>query len=664
MLNYIQNYNNSCKTTKERPIETQVGNYRVRETHSSVRSEEVIGRDKDKKEIIRILLDTNVEESVLILPIVGLGGLGKTTLAQLVFNDEKIQNRFEQKLWVCVSDDFEVKVIVKKILKSAPEKPDDMDSLIKSLKKEIDGKRYLLVLDDVWNENPEKWRQLKTHLEGGARGSRILVTTRSNTVAKITKTVQPYFLEGLDKEKSWSLFKQMAFENGQEPEESSIFKVVGMEILERCKGVPLAIRTIGSLLYVKDTEKEWLSFKDSELSKVPQEENDILPTLKLSYNHLPSHLKQCFAYCCLFSKDYNIHKPTLIQMWMAQGFIRPLNQNQCLEDVGHEYIMDLLWRSFFQEVEKDEMGNILHFKMHDLMHDLAKLIAESNCATFYSKEEGIHEKTRHVSFDTMFLSSSGIPILIYKASRLRTFHLSSQSHYQYGILGKSACNAIISNFMFIRLLDLHRMWIKKIPNSIGKLKHLRYLDVSYNPIMMLPSSIVRLHNLQTLRVIECRLQELPRDISKLVNLTYIDGNLDLTHMPRGLGQLTKLQTLSQFVMSQNSCLDFRRYGGLKELNGLNKLRGTLEIKGLRHGKEAASESKDSNMKEKIHLQDLTLSWIEEDVDESNIGYNEESLEALLPHGPLSNLQALRLYGYGGVKFPISFSQNPLSWGNA
>ena len=146
-----------------------------------------------------------------------------------------------------------------------------MNTLINDLKKEVDGKQFLLALDDVWNEDPKKWLELKNLLMGGARGSRILVTTRSNRVAKITKTVQPYLLEGLDEEKSWSLFKQMAFENGQEPEKS-IFKVVGMEILERCKGVPLAIRTLGSLLYFKNTEKEWLSFKNNELSKLPQDE--------------------------------------------------------------------------------------------------------------------------------------------------------------------------------------------------------------------------------------------------------------------------------------------------------------------------------------------------------------------------------------------------------
>ena len=413
----------------ERPVETQVGDYRVRETHSFIRTEDVIGRDNDKEEIIRILLDTNVEDTVLILPIVGLGGLGKITLAQLVFNDEKIQNRFEQKLWVCVSDDFEVKIIVKKILECAKNnKPEclELNTLINEFNKEIDGKRYLLVLDEVWNEDPHKWFELNKLLMVGARGSRILVTTRINIVAETTQTVQPYMLKGLDDEKSWSLFKRFAFAKGQDLE-NSLIKAIGMEIIAKCKGVPLAIRTLGSILYFKNPEKEWLSFKVNEFSKLAQKENDILPTLKLSYNYLLSYLKQCFVYCCLFLKDYKIHKTTLIKMWMAQGFIRSSSLDQCLEDIGHEYFMELLWRSFFQEVEEDERGNILQFKMHDL----AKSIVASDGTTFYSKGEDIHEKTRHVSFDRTFLLSSRIPISLNKASKIRTFHLPSESRYEY-----------------------------------------------------------------------------------------------------------------------------------------------------------------------------------------------------------------------------------------
>ena len=345
-------------------------------------------------------------------------------------------------------------------------------------------------------------------------------------------------------------------------------------------------------------------------------------------------------------------------MWMAQGFIRSSSPSQCLEDIGHEYFMDLLWRSFFQEVEEDGKGNILQFKMHDLMHDLAKSIAASDSTTFYSKEEGIHEKTRHMSFDRTFLTSSEIPFSLYKASRIRTFHLPSQSQYQYVKLGRSTCNAIVSSFKFIRLLDLHDTHIKTLPRSIGKLRHLRYLDLSNNSIKILPNSITRLHNLQTLRLSGCRIKKLPKKINKLVNLRYLEMNgcRDLTPMPCGIGQLTKLQTLSQFVISKNTCFALRPHSGLKELYKLNELRGSLEIRGLRHGKDAALESKDANMKEKQHLQGLTLRWISEnDVDESNVGYDEESLVALLPHGPPSNLQELCLIRYRGVKFPSAIS---------
>ncbi|KAK4577325.1 hypothetical protein RGQ29_027730 [Quercus rubra] len=641
---------------EERLEETHVRN-RARETHSFVCAETVIGRENDKKAIIRILLDSNVEENVSILPIVGIGGLGKTTLAQLVFNDDEVKKHFDQKFWVCVSDDFEVRVIVQKIMECAKnEEPKNLElnTLVKELKKEIDGKRYLLILDDVWNGDREKWLCLKNLLISGGKGSRILVTTREERVARIVKTMQqPYFLKGLNEHESWLLFKQMAFENGQEPTNPNI-KSIGMEIIEKCIGLPLAIRSIGSLLYFKNSENEWLSFKNNELLKVA----NILETLKLSYDHLPSYLKQCFAYCCLFPKDYKIHKPTLIKMWMAQGFIRSSSPNQCLEDIGNEYFMNLLSRSFFQDVEEDGKGNILQFKMHDLMHDLAKSIVASDRTTFYSKEEDIHEKTHHVSFDRIFLSSSKIPVSLYKAKRLRTFHLPSQSQYLYRILGKSACDAIVSSFKFIRLLDLHGTRIKKIPSSIGKLRHLRYLDLSNNSIKMLPNSITRLHNLQTLRLTKCNLiKELPKDINKLVNLRYLemDGCWDLTHLPRGLGQLTKLRTLSQFVIRKNTYFSLRNNSGLKELYELNELRGTLMIRGLRHGKDAALESKDANIKEKPHLQGLALSWIEEDVDESNVRYDEESLVALLPHSPSSNLQQLRLIRYQGVKFPSAIS---------
>ena len=226
-------------------IEPQVKNM-DRETYSFVLQDEVIGRENDKQEIIKFLLDTNVEDNVSIIPIVGIGGLGKTTLAQLIYNDENVKTHFKPKLWICVSDNFDVKQIVKQILESLKEErqeknldnlqnhldvkqiakqileslkeerhEESLDNLQNHLQKYLNGKKYFLVLDDVWNEDKDKWLLLKNLLVGGARGSRILITTRSENVAKITTTNLPYPLKGLPRENAWNLFVKMAFERGQ-----------------------------------------------------------------------------------------------------------------------------------------------------------------------------------------------------------------------------------------------------------------------------------------------------------------------------------------------------------------------------------------------------------------------------------------------------------------
>jgi hypothetical protein len=434
--------------------EIPIWNKKRDDSYSFVRTEEVIGREDDKKEVIERLMESKVEENISILPIVGIGGLGKTALAQLIFNDEEIKKHFELKMWVCVSDNFDVQIIVEKILGSAKNKKleqVEMDTLINALRNEIDGKKYLLVLDDLWNEYYDKWFNLKKLLMGGARGSRILVTTRSEKVANITYTIKQYLLRGLDEHKSWSLFRQMAFEKGQEPKNPRIV-AIGKEIVKKCVGVPLAIRTMGSLLYFKNSETEWSSFKNNELSKISQNENDILPTLKLSYDHLPSHLKHCFAYCSLFPKDYMINKSTLIQLWMAQGFIKLSDQNRCLEDVGHEYFMDLLWRSFFQEAEMDEFGDIIKCKIHDLMHDLAISVTGSLITTLDDKEINIDDKTRQVAVAYHISSSFEVTTLLCEATRMRTF-----LHLGKYLKANIDCDATFSSSKFLRVLDLHEI---------------------------------------------------------------------------------------------------------------------------------------------------------------------------------------------------------------
>ncbi|KAL1146475.1 hypothetical protein V6Z11_A11G376000 [Gossypium hirsutum] len=557
-------------------------------THSFMHKDEIIGREDDKAALPKLMLGFQSEENVCIIPIVGFGGLGKTALAQFVY--EIVKDHFEMRIWVCVSNIFDLKIIVKNIIKS---------------------KKYLLVSDDIWNEEWEQWVSLKKLLMGGAKGSRIIVTTRSLRVAKITSKCQPHVLKGLSDDDAWSLFKEIAFEQRSTDSTSLEFVEIGKQILERCGGVPLVIRTIAGKLSFKNSKNDWLSFKDNELARISQNGGEILPTLKLSYDHLPYHLKHCFAYCRLYPKDHKIDVRTLVQFWIAQGFVKQSSPSQSLEEIGLGYFKDLVERSFFQEVEDDETW-FTTCKMHDLMHDLAELVAgtESSFIDSNSSASEVSEKCRHVSISPLL-----IPLL--KGKKFRTLLCFPKESEQSQIM---------------------------IPRSIHKLKHLRYLDLSDNPnIKILPKSICNMQNLQALKLDWCvGLEELPKKIAKLVNLSHIGcvHCYGLTHMPRGIGKLTSLEMLSRFVVDKDGS-----QGGadLSELSGLINLKGELIISNLGFVKNAKEMFRAANLKEKQHLEAFVLEWGDDNNDD------DKSLEVLQPH---PNLKMLKVGGWrGNAKFP-------------
>uniref|UniRef100_A0A7N2RD33 Disease resistance protein RGA3 n=1 Tax=Quercus lobata TaxID=97700 RepID=A0A7N2RD33_QUELO len=613
------------------PLETRVVSRGRDQTHSFVPDEEVIGRENDKQAIIDLLLDFDVEDNVSFICIVGIGGLGKTTLAQYVYNDKNVEDYFELKMWVCVSDDFDVKKIVEKIIESATKrKPEnlEMDLLQNELREHLNKKKYLLVLDDIWNEDVEKWCNLKRLLMGGAKGSKVVITTRTNMVAEITST-SSYFLEGLSRDQSWSLLKKMAFKKDQETISSNL-EAIGMDIVEKCQGVPLAIRTIGKVLFFKKTEVEWSYIKNNKLIDVTQLRNGIMPILKLSYDYLPSHLKCCFAYCSLFPKDYLIDKLTLIQLWISQGFIQSSEESHQLEHVANEYFMELLWRSFFQEA-KEVFPMNRWFKMHDLIHDLAQYVSETDCTLVDTSAKNVKEKGRHLSFPFYNVSffEENLSTLV-KANKIRTFILTySDWNYDQRTIEESTLKKLISSFRYLRALDLHGLKMKMLPNTIGTLMHLKYLDLSFNDIEVLPSCITKLVNLQTLKLYECReLRELPVDIQKLVSLRHLDLDdcWNLTYMPCGLGQLTSLQTLNLFVVSEGPVGSSKHCGGLVELNKLNDLRGKLKIKILARVKDATLVFKAANLKDKQHLSTLVLEWNSEGDDGVDASDDENFVE--------------------------------------
>ncbi|KAK9289623.1 hypothetical protein L1049_007781 [Liquidambar formosana] len=506
---------------KEQVVDAQVQNKVREQSHSFMRESDVIGRDYDKDKIVELLLSSSDHESLSVIPIVGLGGLGKTTLVKLVYNDERIVRNFELRLWVCVSQEFDLKKLLEKIIKSGTGANCgylELDQLQTCLRDNLNAKKFLIILDDVWNDDPTKWIELRNLLSDGANGSKIIVTTRSTVVASIMGTTQSYNLKGLSNDECLSILVKFAFKEGDAKRYPKLVDI-GKAIVTKCGGIPLAVRTLGCLLYMKIEEREWLYIKDNEIWKLEQKENDILPALRLSYEQMPSYLKQCFVYCSIFPKDCEIGRVQLITLWMAQGFLLPNGSRQQLEDIGNQYFNELLSRSFFHEVNEKFDAEVLMCKMHNLVHDLAQLMASTEYLNVDFNSRLVSERVRHVSFIEYDLYEKEFPMPMLNAKKLRSFSFS----YQVGPISKSFLYTLILHFRCLRVLDMGGAEFEELPSFIGKLKHLRYLNLSWNrSLKVLPNSICKLLNLRTLHLYGCeQLRELPRDIGKLISLRHL-----------------------------------------------------------------------------------------------------------------------------------------------
>nr|XP_009794776.1 PREDICTED: putative disease resistance protein RGA4 [Nicotiana sylvestris]XP_009794777.1 PREDICTED: putative disease resistance protein RGA4 [Nicotiana sylvestris]XP_009794778.1 PREDICTED: putative disease resistance protein RGA4 [Nicotiana sylvestris]XP_009794779.1 PREDICTED: putative disease resistance protein RGA4 [Nicotiana sylvestris] len=532
---------------------------------------------------------------------------------------------------------------------------------------------------------PSKWSRLKNMLIGGAKGSKILVTTRSVVVVEVSGSVRQHKLGDLSKEEARALFEKMAFECAKESENSSLVEI-GKEILKKCGGVPLAIRSIGSLLRLKRTEDEWIYFKNQDLSSITRGGDRVMAILRLSYNHLPRHLKICFAYCSLFPKDFRIDRVDLIDMWITQGFIQSTTSNRDnVEDVANSYFVDLLRRSFFQEIEEKSFPQF--YKMHDLIHDLAKEVADREffCITKTEDTEIVPEQVLHASCLFQINGSLAFPEPFYaKHMKLRTFIYLNGS--PYSVMSNSMLERMLASFECLRVLHLCHLQIKILPQSLGALKHLRYLAISSRSIVTLPNSITKLHNLQVLKLVNCiKLKKLLRDIWRLVSLrslicswcqslTHIppglwqlasvthppglwqlasvthldfDGCGSLEDMPPGIGQLISLRTLTSFVVGKESCISGLGSDKLDELKSLADLGNRLHIKFMGRARAIGERIPTDIVKRMKHLRKLFLEF-EYGNQEDDTGADLIMLEALQPH---QNIESLQIENYSGSRFP-------------
>ncbi|KAM4091806.1 hypothetical protein ACJW30_09G163700 [Castanea mollissima] len=547
-----------------------------RETHSFVRDRDVIGRADDKQKIIDLLMLPNDNDNISVISIVGIGGLGKTTLAQWVYNDVRVATSFDSKIWVCVSEDFNVLKLAKEILESAGGEISEnmsMDSVQASLRSILKERRFLIVLDDVWNEDRDKWIELENFLREGGHGSKILVTTRNHKVASTMALGSIHDLEGLRKKDCLSLFLRLAFIEGQHEQYPKLVEI-GEQIVEKCKGVPLAVKTLGSLLYSKIEERDWIFIRDNEIWKLKQKEKDILPALRLSYNILPSYLKECFAYCSLYPKDFRYYNRELIQCWMANGLLKKSNKStEEMEDIGEQYLKELLSRSFFQEVSNED-NFIWSFKMHDLLHDLSLYVAQNDyCLIEDTNNTNKFEKARHVSILDHKLGVDATITFLHKLSNnMRTINFSFDNwgHFDSININESLVETCISRFKHLRLLNLRNSTLETLSSSISTLKHLRYLNLHENKkIKKLPDSICDLQNLETLILFGCNeIEELPRNIRKMVSLRYFVITTKQKRLPaNGIECMSSLRHLSFDNCHRLECFN----EGIQRLTALRHL---------------------------------------------------------------------------------------------
>ncbi|KAK9138234.1 hypothetical protein Sjap_008828 [Stephania japonica] len=476
----------------------------------------------------------------------------------------------------------------------------------KKLEEKLKEKKLLLVFDDVWSCS--QWDDVRVILKHGAHGSKVIVTTRKQEVANDMGAVHSLNLTDLSYDHCWALFKKRAFGRGG-PDQTRNLESIGREIVKKCHGVPLAVKAMGSLMHSKVTFREWKDIETCEYLDVVGD--NVVNVLRLSYNHLPSPVKQCFQYCAIFPKDATIMKADLIQQWMAHNFIQSSNDLE-MDKVGNDYFKTLCWHSFLQDMKMDENHDIESCKMHDLVHDLAQLIMGKELLVLSHKTptENVNlGETRHLTVSLH--KEREFSFLEDLSKKLRTF-----------ISKRPVANDAWVNFKFIRVLHLND--IKEVSSSICKLILLRYLSIQSYSLTSLPQSISQLYHLETLNIEECpELEKLPDDMGKLTNLRHL-YIAKSTKILKTFGRLHSLRSISPILF-----LGEEEDGhGIGELECLNNLCGHLRIHNMERVRDASHVRK-AKLMEKGKVYQLEMVWkVRNAAEGTNTDYSEvvEALE--------------------------------------
>ncbi|GKV14728.1 hypothetical protein SLEP1_g25554 [Rubroshorea leprosula] len=542
---------------------------------------QLFGREKVKEDIISSLLCGSSEEGsdIKTISVVGMSGVGKTALAQIIYHDGRVEQHFDNRIWVCVTDFIDEKNVAKAII---------------------------LGLEGVENSRAYDSFQLQHLLKGFAdlskeKGSRILLTTRKETVANLMRKLMKYShvlpLEKLSDDRCWMILSELALA-GRNEKECENLEDVGKKISKRCKGLPLAVKTLGSLLGSKRYGQERENILNSEIWKLDIAEKEIFAPLLLSYYDLPSSIRQCFRYCATFPEGHVYRRDNIIYHWMAQGYLG-LDGDQDLELKGREYLDFLAARSLPRFCDAKTCYEIV----------IEEVKSGSNSMIDLS-----FKRARHLT--ALTAEGKCLPTSIYGAEKLRSFVIISEEN----TVTYEALRTIFKQAKLLRTVDFGWSNIIKdtIPKELGNLIHLRHLNLNGNEkIKRLPESMCELHNLQYLNLNHCiLLEKLPDGIGKLINLLYLEtyGCNRLRCYPKSAGRLTNLKQLCGISLrvDRNHRKEFS-LGDLENLNHLQELWVGLKGRAVNDG-----EVRRAKFENKTHMKEVLVTSREQTLDTDNI----------------------------------------------
>jgi disease resistance protein RPM1 len=481
---------------------------------------EIVGNADQIRRLTQWLLEDTPDQTLI--AILGMGGLGKTTIASSVYKNQKIRKSFDCHVWVAVSRTYHVEELLKEIINQLVDQGASIASgcmtmsrmrLVEVIQSYLLERKYMIVLDDVWDK--DAWFFLDYAFVRNKCGSRVLITTRRKDVSSLAVDGYVIELKTLKHAESWELFCKKVFrasKNNICPD----LRFWAEKIVTKCQGLPLAIVTIGSLLSYRELkEQDWNFFYDQfswQLANNP-ELSWISGVLNMSLHDLPSYLRSCFLYCSLYPEDYIIRRKMISKIWIAEGLVEERGDGTTMEEVAENYLTELTQRSLLQVIERSACGRARAFLMHDLVREVTLTIAKKEkFGISYGNASIIQvtDEARRVSIQKGAQYFNSIA-----SSRLRSFILFDTE------VPSSLIYDALSRFRLLRVLCLRFANIEQVPSMVTELYNLRYLDLSHTKVKHVPASLRKLTNLQVLDLRFSYVEELPLEITMLTNLRHL-----------------------------------------------------------------------------------------------------------------------------------------------